>query len=127
MGPERRLALSRIAQPPVKAFHHAIGLRMIGPDQAMCDPMHPAQVIQAMRAARLAGGLALLVHGKPIGKRAIVISQERVDFLRKRGQEFFDGLRHRGGGTPGQHLDPDRAGGAVNRHEHITGLLLSLA
>ncbi len=90
----------------------------------MCDPMRPAHVIQAMRPARLARGLAFLVHGKPIGKRAIIIGQDGVHFVRKRGQEFFDGLRHRGGRPPGQHLDPDIAGGPVNGHEHITGLLL---
>ena len=87
--------------------------------QAMCDPMRPAHVIQAMRPARLARGLPLLVHGKPIGQRAIIIGQDGVHFVRKRGQEFFDGLRHRGGRPPGQHLDPDIAGGAVNGHEHI--------
>ena len=93
----------------------------------MDDAVRPAHVIQAMRPARLPRGLPLLVHGKPIGKRAIIIGQDGVHFLRKRGQELFDDLRHRGGGAPGQHLDPDRAGGAVNGHEHITGLLLSFA
>ena len=75
----------------------------------MVDPMRPAHVIQAMRPG-LAGRLAFLVHGKPIGKRAIIIGQDGVHFLGKRGEEFFDGLRHRGGSPPGQHLDPDIAG-----------------
>ena len=90
----------------------------------MFDPMRPAHTVQAMRLARLPGGFPFFVHSKPIGKRAIIIGQDGMDLVRKRSQEGFDGLRHRGGGPPGQHLDPHIAGGAVNRHQHITGLLL---
>ena len=127
MGPERGLALERFAQPPVKPLDHPIRLWMIGADQSMDDAVRPAQVVETMRPGGLPRGLPFFVDGKPIGQRAIVIGQDGVHFLRKRGQEFFDGLRHRGGGAPGQHLDPDIAGGAVNGHEHITGLLLSFA
>ena len=125
MGPEGRLPLERLAQPPVKPFHHPIGLRMIRPDQPMFDPMRPADAVQAMRPAGLPRGLPFFVHGKPIRKGPIIIGQERMDLVRKRGQKLFHGLGHRGGGAPGQHLDPDIAGGAVNGHSHITGPLLS--
>ena len=90
----------------------------------MFDPMRLAHPVQAMRPARLPGGFPFFVHGKPIGKRAIIIGQERMDLVRKRGQKLFDGLRHRGSGAPGQHFDPHIARGAINGHQHITGLLL---
>ena len=48
----------------------------------MCDPMRPAHVIQAMRPARLARGLALLVHGKPIGKDGARIVNELLNTYR---------------------------------------------
>ena len=125
MGPEGRLPLERLAQPPVKPFHHPIGLRMIRPDQPMFDPVRSADTVQAMRPAGLPRGLPFFVHRNPIRKGPIIIGQEGVPLMGKGSQALFHGLGHRGRGAPGQHLDPDIAGGAVNGDQHITGPLLS--
>ena len=111
MGPERGLALSRVAQPPVHPLAPPMRLGMRGADQARDDAVHPAQGVETMRP----GGRPFCVAGQPVGTRALVSSQDRVDGVRKRGQDGFDGRRHRGHVAPGQDGHPHSARGAGTR------------
>lgn len=64
-----------IADPAIEARHHAVGLWMAGPDQAVFDCKRLALTVKQM----LAGWFALSLSSKTVSKGLTVIRQDDLD------------------------------------------------
>ena len=118
------LAADGLSNAPVEAFDHAVGLRVVGPGQAVLDATLLAELIKGVVAGRCPGRLVLLIDGEAVGELGAVVGQDGVNIVREVGQEAFEEAGRGCPVPPGMDLDKDVAGGAVDGDKGIAGAAL---
>jgi hypothetical protein len=117
-------AANGFGDAPVEAFDHAVGLRVVGPGQAVFDAVLLAEPIKGMVAGRSPGRLVLLVDGEAVGELGTVVGQDGMNVVREVRQEAFEEAGRGCSVPPGMDLDKDVAGGAVDGDKGIAGAAL---
>ena len=102
-----------LADAPVEALDHAVGLRMAGLGQAMLDGVGRADLIEGM----LSGGLAFSRSAEPVSELLTVVGQHLGHLERGLGQEAFQEPLGMGGTFLREDLDVDPTGGPINGGE----------
>ena len=112
--------LDDFGDAPIEAFDHAIGLRMLGRDQAVLDLVFQASLVEGMVAC----GFSFAGGAKPVGELLAVIGQHLLDGEGAvRHQVFQEG----GGGgclLVGMDFPVDPPAGPVDGHEQIAAAVL---
>lgn len=107
-----------LGNAPVEALDHAVGLRMMGPDQAVLDRMGGTLAVKGM----LAGGVTLTGGAEAVGKLLAVVGKDRGDLEGRRGEQMGQEALGAGGGFFRQDLDIDPARGPVDGGEQVSAL-----
>lgn len=103
----------------VEPFHHAVGLRREGLDEAVFDISCGAYSIEGMAAGRFALGLVLHVDRKAVGELGSVVGQDDMDRIGKGIQEAFEAGGNGLGRTAVDDLDIDKAGCPIYGDEDV--------
>ena len=122
---EARGCGDRLAEAAVEALDHAVGLRRVGPGQAVLDAVGGADAVEGMPAAGPAGPPGH-VAAEAVGELGAVVGEDGVG----RAAEGGDEARHRGGdalgGAVGDDLDPGEAGRPLDGDEDVLAPALEL-
>lgn len=106
-----------IRDAAVESLHHAIGLGMPRPGQAMLDIQFGAQLVEGV----FPGGSPFPRGDEAIGEFLAVVGQDRLDAEWRRlgeGRQEAPGVGRRLGGVD---RDEDPSGGPVDGHEQVAG------
>ena len=114
-GGDARGAFQHLGDATVEAFDHPVGLRVLGLDQSVLDPMSGASLVEDV----LAGGLALAGGAKAVGELFPVVGQHGANDERRLGPQAFQEAGSGGGGFVGLDLEIDPAAGAVDGGEQV--------
>src|SRR5712692_744005 len=112
-GTVLRHTAQMLADPAVEALDHAVGLRPEGSGQPVSDAAAATEDIEEVVAGGFVLGFAGLVDGEAIGELGAVVGQDGVDRQGKAGNKAFKKAGGGRGAAIGQHLEVDKAGGAV--------------
>ena len=108
-----------LGETSVEAFDQAVGLRGVGPGQAMVDAVAGADDIEGMAAGRLVARFVLHVDGEAVSELAAIVSEDGVDRI---GEVVEEALEEGSGGVGDVVEYPDSNKFAVSsRYDWATG------
>jgi hypothetical protein len=111
-----------VGEASVEAFDEAVGLRPVGPGEAVLDVVFAADLIEGMASGGLVVGLVLHVDGEAVGELAAVVGEDGVHGLWEVGDEALEEAGGGGGVAAAMDLEIDVAGGAVDGDEGVAFL-----
>jgi len=110
----KAMGLQHVFNPPVEAFHHPIGLRPAGWDQAVFDGLFGTELVEFVIARGLFGA-----GQEAVGKFRTVIGEALLDAERRGLDHGFQEDPGAVGGAIGFEGDIDPAGGPVDGDEQV--------
>src|SRR5581483_11177082 len=103
----------------IEAFDQTIGLRAVGPGEAMIDLVFGADAVEGMPAGGPIAWLVLHVDGEAIGELAAVVGEDGVNAVREVGEEALEEAFRGVGIAPWMDFQVDVARGAVDGDEGV--------
>jgi hypothetical protein len=84
------LAADCIDNSAIEAFDESIGLRAVGPGEAVLDAMACTKQIERMLAGGFVDRLVLLVDGETVGELGAIVGENSMHRMREVGQEALE-------------------------------------
>ena len=108
-----------VAETPVEAFDHAVGLRVIGPGELVADAACSADAVEGVAAGAVCT-LSLWV-AEAVCELGAVVGKHGMDGISEGIEKALEGLGDGHAAAIGEDVDVDEAGGPFDDDEDIGG------